>query len=538
MTTFPALLGQRLRRDGVQLLLWTGGTALLAYLTYVGVAQAYGTEADRATLLVVVMANPVILLFRGLPSGAGEGAFMLFLIFPFLALLAALMSSFLAVRHTRGDEEVGRAELVGSTPAGRRVPFLATLTHGVLANAVLAVLVTLALVATGLGVRGSIVAGLGAGAVGLSFLGVGLVAAQLMRTSGSANSLAVWVLMLAFLTAGIGNALGTPSDDLQRMESSWLTWLSPFGWGEQSRPFADDDVRPIILCAVLGLVLAGVAVALQSVRDLGGSLMPERHGRAGAPATLAGPAGLAARLSRASILGWGVGGLVTGLLATSLASVIRDVGAANPTVEQMIEAMSGGADLEQGTVVVFFTMLGILAACCAVQTICRARQEETHGTAERVLSSPVDRVRWLAGFVVTAFLGILVVIAAALAGAAAGIASRDGNWSLMGDVAITGAGQVAAASVFLVATAVIFVIAPRLTIPLGWALVLVGMTLGLFGPLFGFPDWVVQLSPMGVAPTVTSDGVDLKGLAWLLTAVAVGSALALGLMRRRDLAAG
>ena len=536
MTAFPALLGQRVRRDGVQLLLWTAGTALLANLTYVSVAQAYGTEEARASILAVVMANPVILLFRGLPSGAGEGAFMLFLIFPFLALLAALMSSFLAVRHTRGDEETGRADLVGATGVGRPEPLLATLTHGVLANAVLAALTAIALAATGLGVRGSVVSGLGAGAIGLTFLGVGLVSAQLMRTSSGANSLAVWILMLSFLTAGVGNALGTPSNDLQRLESSWLTWLSPFGWGEQTRPFAEDDVWPIMLCAALGMLLAGAAVALQSVRDLDGSFVPERRGRAGAPATLSTPPGLVGRLTRSSIIGWGVGGLVTGLLATTLAAVIGDVGADNPALEQIIRAIASGSDMEQATVVVFFTMLGILAACCAVQTVCRARQEETRGTAELVLSTPVDRVRWLAAFIVIAFVGVLVVIAAALIGAAAGLAARGGDWALLGDVAVIGAGQIAAASVFIVTTAVIFVVAPRLTIPLGWALVLVSMMLGLFGPLFGFPDWVVQLSPMGVAPTVTSDGVDVKGLWWLIAAVAAGGALALGLMRRRDLA--
>ena len=98
-------------------------------------ADTYGTEQDRASLLAAALANPVILLFRGLPSGTGEGAFIAFLIFPWLALLAALMSTFLAVRHTRGDEEAGRAELVAATP-GRRArcrPSPRSL-HGLLAN--------------------------------------------------------------------------------------------------------------------------------------------------------------------------------------------------------------------------------------------------------------------------------------------------------------------------------------------------------------------------------------------------------------------
>ena len=94
---------------------------------------------------------------------------------------------------------------------------------------------------------------------------------------------------VAFLIAGLGNALGTPSADLQRIESSWLTWLSPFGWGENSRPFADDNVWPLLLCVGFGLALAGVSIAIQTSRDLGASLVPERRGHADARLTLAGP---------------------------------------------------------------------------------------------------------------------------------------------------------------------------------------------------------------------------------------------------------
>jgi len=138
MSGLLPLLRQRMRRDWKQLLMWTVGTALLAYVSYTGVSQSYGTLQDRQELLVTVMANPVILLFRGLPSGAEQGAMMVFLIFPFLALDAALMSTFLAVRHTRMDEEQGRAELVSATPAGRTTPVVATAIHGLIANFALA----------------------------------------------------------------------------------------------------------------------------------------------------------------------------------------------------------------------------------------------------------------------------------------------------------------------------------------------------------------------------------------------------------------
>lgn len=537
MSRFLALLCQRLRRDWIQVVLWTVGAGLLAYASYIGVADTYGGEQDRTSLLAAALANPVILLFRGLPSGADEGAFMVFLIFPWLAILAAFMSTFLAVRHTRGDEESGRAELIAATPAARSLPIVATAVHGLLANLLLAVLVAGAYLAVGLDAAGAVLAGAAAGAVGVVFLGIGLFAAQLMRTSRGANSVSVWAIVLTFVIAGIGNAIGTPSDDLTRMESSWLTWLSPFGWGENTRAFDENLWWPALLCLGVGIVLAAASIALASARDLGGSFIAERLGRGEASAALSTPMGLVWRLTRGAVIGWAVGGLLTGLLSTSLASIVQEVGASNPAVEQILEQIAGQGSIEQGTVTTFFTMLGVLAACCAVQIVCRARQEEAHGTAEPLLAAPVGRVRWLADYLVVALVGIVVVIAAAIGGAALGIAGQEGDWDLMSTVLITGAGQVAAASVFLVVTALAFVLVPRLTIPLGWTLVLVAMILGLFGPLFQFPDWLVHLSPIAVTPTVDGDDVDVRGLWWLVLATGVGAAASLTLMRRRELTA-
>ena len=108
MSRLAPLLRQRLRRDAVQLIIWIGGTTALAALGSPTVQSSYGDEQERLGLLATVLANPVILLFRGLPSGAGEDQMVVFLLLPWLLILAALMSSFRAVRHTRGDEEGGR----------------------------------------------------------------------------------------------------------------------------------------------------------------------------------------------------------------------------------------------------------------------------------------------------------------------------------------------------------------------------------------------------------------------------------------------
>ena len=240
MNLLGVLLRQRLRRDRVQLVLWIVGTAALALMATTAVTTTFGDTAEREGILRLTMIAPAILMFRGTPNGADEGQFAFFLIFAFVALLAGLMSTFLAVRHTRGDEEAGRAELVAATPASRVLPTTATAIHGVLANAVLGLAVAVAFLASGLDVAGSFVTGAATAACGVAFLSLGLVSAQLFRSSRAANSAGVAVVIAAYFVRGIGDAAGEPSDDGLARTPLWISWLSPIGWGQRTGAFAEN----------------------------------------------------------------------------------------------------------------------------------------------------------------------------------------------------------------------------------------------------------------------------------------------------------
>jgi len=530
------LLALRLRRDRVQLLLWILGAAALAASAAAGIDRSFGTEADRRTLLAAALANPVILLFRGLPSGAGEGAFLAFLILPFLALLAALMSTFLAVRHTRAEEDAGRAELIAATPAGRLAPFLATVVHGLMANVCLGAAITVTLLGIGREPAGSILSGLACAATGTVFLAVGLVAAQVARTARTASAITVWALLLSYLLCGIGNAAGTPSSDLERMRSGWFAWLSPFGWAENVRPYDADTAVPLLWCVGLAVILVAVALHLQRVRDVGDGIVPERRGRAEASAQLIGPISLAWRLSRGAVLGWAVGGLLSGLLSTRLASVVSDIADTIPSLQAVVRGLAGEGSLSQAVVTVFFTVVGILAAAAGTQTVIRARLEEVRGTAELVRSAAVGRERWIASWLVVAAVAIVTVVAAAVVGAAAGIASQpDGEASLLRDAAVAGASQALAASVLTALTAVIVAVAPRLTVAGGWALFAAATVVGLFGPIVGLPDAVVHVSPFASTATPSGDTIDPRGVAWLALGFAAALAVTFAAARRREL---
>ena len=111
------LWGQRLRRDRWQLVIWVLGIGALATFSAAAIHQTYGDQANRAEILQIATATPAILMLRGLPRGADQGAFTFFQIYAFLALLAGMMSTFLAVRHSRAEEETGSAKPGSATPS-------------------------------------------------------------------------------------------------------------------------------------------------------------------------------------------------------------------------------------------------------------------------------------------------------------------------------------------------------------------------------------------------------------------------------------
>lgn len=534
-TTLPLTLVrlrlQRLRRDRWQLAAWVLGTAVLAMAAISAVSSAYGTEGSRKEILGVAIATRTILVFRGMPDGVSDGQFVFFLLFAWLALMAGLMSTFLAVRHTRADEEIGRAELIAATPAGRMLPTLATVIHGVAANVVLGLFVAIGWVAVGLPAAGSFVAGAALTVSGITFLAVGLVAAQLFRTSRAANSLGVAAVIGAYLLRGIGDAAGTPAADLLHLTPAWPSYLSPIGYGQATRPFSDANLWPLVVPLGGATVLIALVFWLQSVRDQGASLVPARNGRGSAPRTLRSSFGLAWRLNRSILVSWTIGGMATGLLATSLSGLVDQIAGTSPQILDLLRSSLGeAASIEQAFVAVFYGLIGILAACCAVQVGIRARQEETSGTAEAVLATATGRVRWLFEYWVVGVIVIVVVLAASLGAGLLG--TQDA--AIRRNVIEAATAQLPACLVFLGITVLVFAFLPRLTIAIGWSAVGVSAILGLFGPLFQFPEWMVQLSPFAHSP-VPGAGADWAG-GWVMLGIGLAAAaLAIASMRRREL---
>src|SRR5664280_1430042 len=93
-----------------------------------------------------------------------------------VAMIDFLTLAFLAIaivrRHTRGEEESGRFELLGATPVGRLAPLGAAMILASVTSFLSGVVTIPAVIAGGWPVGGSILFGLAQVGVGLSFAGL------------------------------------------------------------------------------------------------------------------------------------------------------------------------------------------------------------------------------------------------------------------------------------------------------------------------------------------------------------------------------
>ncbi|GAA3404546.1 ABC transporter permease [Pseudarthrobacter polychromogenes] len=527
------------RRDRVALPVWILGITLLSFATSTAVATQFGDEAAQAAILTLAAANPAFLFLRGLPDGTGVGAVVFFQGYAFTAVLAGLMSTFLVVRHTRSDEELGRAELLGSVPIQRAASLAATLLLGAAANLVLAVFVAGAFIAAGLPAAGSAAAGAAVGGVGIFFVALAAVAAQALPSGRSANGAAAGLVGAAYLVRGIGDALGTPSADLLHVTSAWPSLLSPIGWGQRTRPFTSPDLAFLLVPLAAAAVLGAVSVMVRRRRDVGASLLPERAGRERAGVGGTSFVGLAWRLQRATVAGWCIAAGALGAVAGALGPAVTETVSSLGPVKELIERLVPGG--QAGLIDVFVTallgMAGVFAAAAGIQAVLRMRAEEAEGRAEILLSAPVSRARWLGANLFVAAVSAAVVSTTAGAAAAVGLAvsgTSDGPaWSLV-PAALA---HVPAALVFLAAAAVAFALAPRLSILVAWGVLAVAIVLGEFGELFGLPAWLQDASPFRHSSAMPVESFNQAGAVGLLLVAAAGAALAAYFLRRRDLTA-
>lgn len=522
-----------LRRDRVALPVWVLGTSALAASFASMTTSAFDSPEQLATESALMISTPAVRM-TGLMSGGTVGGYAMARGYLTLAVLAALMSAVAVVRHTRQDEETGRAELLGATVVGRYASLTAAVAVTVAANLALVPLLALANVVGGLPVGGAWVAGVAVAVVGLAFTGVAAVTVQLSPSARAASGLAGAVLGLAFVLSGVGNVLGEADAAGTGLTPAWPSWLSPIGWGQQMRAFDRDLWWPALLAAAFLAALLALAARLVARRDVGRGLLAERRGRATASPRLAGPFALALRLQRPVLVAWGVAMAAFGLVFGSLGDQVAQ---GEDASQDWFREMGGTDRIAAAFTASMLLMGGMAVAGFVVQVVLRMRAEEADGRVEAVLATAVARVRWARAHVLVAALGCAgLMVVFGLAMGVSGASSVAGVGELCLAALVHGVGALALGGAVVAAAG----LAPRWAAAVGWGGLLVAVLFGpLFGPGLGVPAALQDLSPFTSVPMVPAVDLgtwDVGGPVLALASAAVGLVVA-GLvgLRRRDL---
>lgn len=531
----PRLVRLALRRDRVALPVWI--LAMTAFLTATTAMfeDSYSTNPELLEPDTrIVVENPGMRVL-GLATGASVGGYSLHRSGLTLAVLAAMMSVLAVVRHTRQAEELGRAEMLGAGVVGRYASLAAAVVVSLGANLVLGVLLALGLMVSGQPADGSLVAGASIALVGVVFTGVAAVTSQLASTTRGAIGLAGAALGVSYLFAALGNMLGTVDSGALRVDSAWPAWLSPIGWGQQMRPYADNAWWPVLLAAMLGASLCGVAAVLVDRRDVGRGMWPERRGAAHARPAMLSPSGLVWRLQRGALLGWGVALLGFGLVFGALS---EQIGGLEGDATEWYAAFGGDADLLGAYWASMTQMGGMVVGIHLVSLLLRLHHDEAQGVLEPVLSTSVSRLRWLGAYAVNGLVAsALLMLVFAVAMAVTGGQVLGGTGPLLADLLGAALVQLPALGVLGGAVVLVMMVLPRWSVGVSWALVVLSIFVGpMFGPSLDLPGWLMDLSPFTHVPNAPAVDPSLGPVLGLATACLLLGALGALVLRRRNLA--
>lgn len=522
MTAFTGtitILRFHLRRDRMMLFWWIAGNVLLYYSQAVSADGLYSTQAelDKAAAgmednaAFIAMAGPA----RALNTIGGQVAWQAA---AFGAIVAGLMSMSLVGRHTRAEEESGRDELVRAAAIGRHAPLAATALLILIANVLLGALITVSLLSYDLAAAGAIALGLAAGLAGLVFGGIALVAAQLAESTRAAYGITGAVMGVAYALRAVGD-----------IGNGALSWLSPIGWGQYLRPYADEQWWPVLISVVAIAVLAFASVMLFERRDIGSGVWPARPGPS--RGSLGSASALAWRLQRGSVIGWTVGMLLGGLAYGSIGDDVADLIGDSEFSKDVFA--SAGSSLVDSFYATAALMLALIGAGFSIASVQRMRGEESAGFAESVLATALPQWRWAVAHLTVTLVGTIAVVLASGLGMGIGFGLVTGDGSAVLGLTWATLPYVVPVLLLVALTWLAYGIGSRWT-AIGWLGLGFCFVVMMFGELLQMPGWLMDVSPFRHLAQTPAESFRIMPVATLLVITAVLGALGMVAMRRRD----
>ena len=457
-----------------------------------------------------------------------------------LVVVFGIWAAISASGSGRGDEERGLIEQWLAVGVGRaRYLITRVAVFAAIATVVIAVMQLSILLSAG----SEPLAGGDLFAMGLNLLattlccyGIALVIAQLVTTRRAAGGIAAGLFVALFLINGAGRTADIGA----------ARWLSPFYLFERSRPLTEGGaLDPVGIGALLGagVVLLAIGVVTFARRDLGGTALrgnsrmshatrsPSRDPLLRLP--VLGPL----RQQRIWVAAWLVGFVA---LSASLISITRTIvdsltSSEVPLMRAYFER--AGLSLYDSFVgVIWLSTATLLLSVYAITQVASWSADDAEGRLATILSAPVSHTRVILERLATLLVAVGLIAAASsvavyIVAAGQGITLDGGRVALAATLLLTIPFAFGSIGQFVSASR------PRIAVVALSAVAVFSYFVQQFVPLFGWPDWVANLSLYTLYGTPMSGEIKWAGVAGLVGIGAVAAAASLFALRRRDVGA-
>lgn len=486
--------------------------------------------------------NPVMIAMMGPVYGAGnytEGAMYAGMMLIWVIITVGIMNIFLVVRHTRADEEKGRAEVIRSLPVGRLSTLNATMITAVIVNVILGLLTGLGIAATGvanIGFAGSMLYGAVICVSGLVFAAITALFCQLSASKSGAMGYSFLMLGVFYMVRAAG--------DMRGMEI--LSCVSPLGLAQRTQAYVGNYWWPVFVLLLEFVGIAAVAYRLNAIRDLDQGFIPARPGKKEASPLLRSPFGLSFRLLRNTIFVWFILMFVMGASYGSVIPSINTFVGDSPEYLQilgmpaaLIETLSDAAKEEVvqtyflSFVISMMTLLSIVPLLIAAL---KPRNEEKDHRAEQVLARVVPRRKYLAGYTALAYATSLLLpsaMAVGIYGSAAALAG-DANPFTLGMLLKANLVYLPAMWVMISIAICLIGLLPKASGAI-WGYFGFVCFASFMGEVIGLPEWLLSLAPLKHVSKVLLVDINYTPLIVMAAIAAVLTAVGFIFYRKRDM---
>lgn len=495
------LTRQAFRRDRILASAWVALLVGMVYASAAATPGIYNSVESRVQAAQAIGTSPAtVALYGPILDVTSVGELSMIKMTVLYAVFVSLLFATLVRRHTRVEEERGLAELVESAPVSRNAPYAAALIESVLLAAALGLGTIIANLAGGLPVGGSVLFGLAWLGTALVATGVGAVAVQLSSSARTCGAIAIGTIVALYVVRAIGD-----------VSWHWLSWLSPFAWNTQLRPWSEPRLWVLGLYLLLTVGLLVTAGLLRHRRDLGNGLFSDRRGPASGSRALGTPLALAWRIHRTSVLIWTISAGILGVLLGAIAPIAQDL-LDSEMAQEMFRRLGGPGAVQDALLAAELSVTAVVVSCFGIAVAAHAGEDERTGLSETIGATPTSRRSVWSATVTLAFLGeawLMLVI---------GLAAGVGSGARI--LRITGASLAHLPAVWVVTGIALaaFGLGTRFTVG-GWGALGAFLVLGLVGDLLALPTWLTGLSPFQHVPLLPS-----AEFTWLPEAVLLAAA--------------